>query len=237
MVARNRLLPLAEQGEHTVELRFEFAAAELNIAAIATRDASKATGYEEIIFDEEINIEDYKSSGDVPAVEGYLFAGWYESASSETAMNATEFAAAENAVAKFIPKAVLNVKWQLGAGANGTANLRLISTVDSLQYQKVIFNVDVVGREKPFDPLESTTVYTGISGYVDGNMQHYAPTINSDCSKYFMTHVISGIPVEFHDAKFTVTASVVTKDGKLITGDTIEFTLKSATDYNDVMGN
>ncbi len=226
-----------EAGEHTVELRFEFAAAELNIAAIATRDASKATGYEEIIFDEEINVEDYKASGDVPQKNYYLFAGWYADASSETAMTAAQLAEAETAVAKFIPKAVLDIKWQIAKGEDGTANLRLISTVDSLQYQKVIFNVDVVGRATPFKPLESTTVYTGISGYVDGNEQNYAPTINSDCSKYFMTHIIKGIPVDFHDNDFTVTASVVTKDGKVITGDPITFQLKNATDYDKVMGN
>ncbi len=174
-------------------------------------------------------------NGVLPEKDGYLFAGWYESANAEKAMTAEEFAAAETAVAKFIPKAVLDIKWQLGAGANGTANLRLISTVDSLQYKKVIFNVDVEGRATPFDPLESTTVYTGIKSYVDGNAQNHAPTINSASSAYFMTHIIKGIPVDFHDNDFTVTASVVTKDGKVITGDPITFQLKDATDYDSVM--
>ena len=49
---------------------------------------------------------------------------------------------AENAVAKFIPKAVLGVAWQIAKGeAEGTLNLRLISSVDSLEYSEVRFTL------------------------------------------------------------------------------------------------
>jgi hypothetical protein len=50
-----------------------------------------------------------------------------------------------------------------------------------------------------------------------------------------MTHVITGIPVGFHDVDFTVTANLLTKDGKTITGDAIEFQIKDHADYTAIV--
>ncbi len=178
---------------------------------------------------------EYKSSGDYPTKDGFLFAGWYADASSETAMTANQFLAAESAVAKFIPKAVLSIGWQIAKGENGTANLRLISTVDSLQYSGVRFTLKCEGRADMV--LESKTVYTGIVGYVNGNKQDYVPTDFSSASQYFMTHIVKGIPDSYHKVDFIVEAALITKDGKVITGDPIKFQLADATDYNEIIGN
>ena len=83
--------------------------------------------------------------------------------------------------------------------------------------------------------LTSKKVYTKIAGYKDGENVQYAPTAFSAASEYFMTHVIKGIPVGFHDVDFTVTANLLTKDGKTITGDAKKFQIKDHADYTAIV--
>ena len=225
-----------EKGNHTITIRFDWEkakrTADLVIYAIGSRDASIATGLEkkEVVTDESV-IAEYKN-GVVPEKKGYLFGGFIDE--NGKALTADEIKNAESLTVKFIPKAVLKIGWQIAKGENGTASLRLISTVDSLQYKKVIFVLKAAGRDDMV--LESKMVYTGIKGFADGENVEYDPSIFSSASEYFMTHIISGIPETFHDVDFTVTASLVTKDEKVITGDAVTFTLKSANDYDAVMG-
>ena len=148
-------------------------------------------------------------------------------------MNATEFANAQNAVAKFIPKAVLGVAWQIAKGEGDSVDLRLISSVDSLEYSEVRFTL--VCGEKKID-MSSKTVYSSIKGFVNGQEEYYDPTIFSVTSEYFMTHIVTGIPEDVHDDVIKVTASLVTKNGSVIDGGEQEIVIKNATDYNDVMG-
>jgi hypothetical protein len=178
-------------------------------------------------------LADLKQSGDVPEKDGYLFAGYYAEGSNK-AMTEAEFKNADSVIAKFIPKAVLGVAWQISKGeAEDTLNLRLISSVDSLEYSEVRFTL--VCGEKTIN-MRSTTVYTSINGFVDGEKLEYDPTIFSSASEYFMTHIVSGIPEDVHDDVMKVTATLVTKDGTVIDGETQEIVIKNATDYNDVMG-
>lgn len=83
--------------------------------------------------------------------------------------------------------------------------------------------------------LTSKKVYKKIAGYKDGEDVQYAPTAFSAASEYFMTHVITGIPVGFHGTDFTVTANLLTKDGKTITGDAIEFQIEDHADYKPIV--
>ncbi len=233
-----KLLTGIESGEHTVTIRVAASdlvtASDIKVYAVSTLDDATSTGNTGYVKKQEItDLDSFKGTGDVPAKNGYLFAGWYESETAEKAMTADEFTAAETAVAKFIPKAVLTIGWQIAKGENGTANLRLISTVDSLQYSGVRFTLKCAGRDDLV--LDSKKVYTGIVGYVNGNKQDYVPTDFSSASQYFMTHIVSGIPESYHDVDFTVTAAIITKDGMEVTGDPITFQLKNATDYDSVM--
>ena len=83
--------------------------------------------------------------------------------------------------------------------------------------------------------LTSKKVYSSIAGYKDGANVQYAPTAFSAASEYFMTHVITGIPVGFHGTDFTVTANLLTKDGKTITGDAITFQIEDHADYTAIV--
>ncbi|MBR4933860.1 MAG: hypothetical protein IKZ03_05315, partial [Clostridia bacterium] len=235
-VRSRQLLTDLDPGEHTVVLRFDWnlivgTAESFNIYAIGTRDASKATGFIRTEVIEELDA--YKRGEATPEKNGYLFAGWYASTDAEKAMNATEFANAKNAVAKFIPKAVLGVAWQIAKGEGDTVDLRLISSVDSLEYKEVRFTL--VCGERTIN-MSSKTVYTSIKGFVNGQEENYDPNIFSITSEYFMTHIVTGIPEDVHDDVMNVTATLVTKDGTVIKGETQEIVIKNATDYNDVMG-
>ena len=205
---------------------------DMGILNITFVDAREMETTEEAVEDEEV-LTEYKN-GVIPEKEGYLFAGYYAEG-SDKAMTAEQFAAADSVVVKFIPKAVLGVAWQIAKGEGNTANLRLISSVDSLQYQKVIFTLKVEGRDDMV--MESYTVYESIKGNVNGQEIVYDdPTIFSSVSGYFMTHIVSGIPDTFHGAELKVTANLVTKDGKIIPGDEVPITIKKADDYEAIFG-
>ena len=234
-----QILTDLDPGEHTVTLRFDWdqivvtdSTTKFYFFAIGTRDASKATGFIRTEVIEELDA--YKRGEATPEKNGYLFAGWYASTDAEKAMNATEFANAVNAVAKFIPKGVLGVAWQIAKGEGDTVDLRLISSVDSLEYSAVLFTL--VCGEKRID-MRSTTVYESIKGNVNGQVVVYDdPTIFSITSQYFMTHIVTGIPESVHDDVIKVTASLVTKNGTVIDGGEQEIIIENATDYNDIMG-
>ena len=230
----SKLVDGIEAGEHTVTVRFDWATLsntdELQLYAIGYRDDSVATGYEkkEVITDSSV-IAGY-INGEIPEKEGYLFGGFI--GEDGKALKADEIANAESLTVKFIPKAVLDIGWQIRQNGN-KVDLRLISTVDSLEYSAVTFIVKVAGRDDMV--LTSKKVYTSIAGYKDGENVQYAPTAFSVASEYFMTHVITGIPAGFHVTDFTVTANLLTKDGKTITGDAITFQIEDHADYTAIV--
>ena len=74
--------------------------------------------------------------------EGYIFAGWYKEASCENGYRSLN--GVTSAHAKFVPEDILSVKLQLKANTKAsslTTNMRLVSSVDSLNYQEVGFEV------------------------------------------------------------------------------------------------
>ncbi len=159
-----------------------------------------------------------------PAREGYVFAGWYEDAEYTTPIDAdvTE----GKAFARYVREAVLSVKLQIIAGTKSdtpSTNLRLVTTVDSLEYRSVGFKVEVNGVVKA--DTSTRTVYQTIKGYKDGQGISYLPTRFSGESKYFMTHTLTGIPSADYDTKITVTPYWKTLDGTVVSGVARTFTI------------
>lgn len=184
---------------------------------------------------------------------GYVFAGWYaegENVNTETTGEGY-FAGSpvvtlvgymhENVQALFVKESVLDVKGQIAildnadgsAGDDNTevatvtsttnANLRLITSVDSLKYQQVGFEINY--------PYNNATVTTGSeTNYVyksltvvDGTGESADTTLTpsevfAKCSQYFKACTVSGIPKDAFETEFLVRAYWITADGATVYG-------------------
>lgn len=168
---------------------------------------------------------------DVPKKEGHVFAGWYDADGNAAPKNVTT----GDYKAKFVKEDVLGLKLQLKS-SNSTepvtsetseADLRLITSVDTLNYSSVGFTV--IGP-KATKTYISNTVYQTIKGYTytDDNQieQTYTPKVFCEDSNYFMSHIVQGADntADSHDAtdQFGTTLKVVpqwtTLDGTLVYG-------------------
>ena len=171
-----------------------------------------------------------KTAPDVPA--GYVFAGWYEKDSTNLEFGGYSPLDEEkanaigtgSAYAKFVDENVLRVKFQI---ENGTTNeneltkLRMITTVDSLAYSSVGFEVSFNGTK--VDAI-STKVYKTVHGYTSDGEKLYTPSESFACeiSKYFMSYIINNIPNQYFNDSFTITPKWKTLDGTVVTGSTRE---------------
>ena len=151
----------------------------------ATAEAADDITVGEIVYSDDYTMSDYWSaqgSKVAPTMPGYVFGGWYAKTGD------TEFEAVtalnDEAYAKFVPEYVLSVKAQNEAGTSESddvttegsedyTSIRIISSVDSKDYQYVGFSVllnnAIVLKDKEGNALETTRVYTGleVSGEAD----------------------------------------------------------------------
>lgn len=155
-----------------------------------------------------------------PTKEGKVFAGWYQKdGDTYSTLNEEEADTASKAYAKFADIDVLSVKAQITVGTTATAtttNLRLVTTVDSLRFQSVGFQVEFNGITKT--PV-SRTVYETIYGYTKDGVNPYTPQ-ETFCeeSMYFMAFEITEIPKSAFDRPIKVTPIWTTIDGTTVTG-------------------
>lgn len=152
----------------------------------------------------------------------YIFAGWYQDAEGTEAC--TDISVDEYVYAKFVDANILTVKGQLSAGTTSeseSTNLRFVTTVDTLDYQKVGFTITINGKTVN---KESGTVYKTIEAGENGVAFGYEPTIFSQYSNYFMTFTITNIKNTAFDTPITVKPYWVTLDGTTVYGT--ERTLK-----------
>ena len=149
----------------------------------------------------------------IPYQSGKVFGGWYTDATFTTA------AATGPAFAKFVDKNVHKVKWQLKNGTTPqsvTTDIRLVTTIDSLDYQNVGFEITYEGKTvnvtttKAFKQLKAAGA--GVS-----------PTVFSAQSQYFVTFVLTNVPVDVLDKSFSAKAYWTTLDGATVTGSALTF--------------
>ena len=155
-----------------------------------------------------------------PTLEGYLFAGWYtdEDCTAPLSSETTEGAA----YAKFVDNNVLKVKAQITANTTAsseTADIRFVTTVDTLQYEKVGFEVTANGRTKTYG---SGVVYKQLKAVSsDEVMTTYKPNEEfSPVSTYFKACTITGVPNSAFDWEWTVRPYWITSDGTTVYGET-----------------
>lgn len=190
-------------------------------------------------------------SGTVTAEHGYIFAGWYYveqetttddngvttitetlkpcssfpvNTSSEAGTAEIDSTQAKDYYAKFVDASVLTVKAQILAGTTAESektNMRFVTTVDSLNYQSVGFEIKY--NEKVLNP-SSNTVFKTIKA-VDTEDQRVLisdakEAFDNMVSEYFLSYRIDNIPKEAFAVEFTVTPSWVTLDGTKVVGET-----------------
>lgn len=170
---------------------------------------------------EELTIADYADGA--PTTDDGYFAGWYKDNNYETAVEDTT--GVEKAYAKFVNKAVLGLKKQVKKNTTaGTAALRLVTSVDDINYEKVGFKISYNAGEA-VDKF-TTKVYETIVEEVGGEAiySNAAVHFHTD-SQYFATFTIINIPSDAYETTFTVTPYWMTLDGTEVFGVEEEFTI------------
>ena len=149
--------------------------------------------------------------------EDWIFAGWYRDEECTKAVNSTS----GERYAKFVPSEILSVKCQVTAGTNAetTQNsaLRLISTVDSFNYQEVGFELLYGFGAKKLN-IPSYEVFEKIESAIEGQEYGYSPNIFSLQSKYFATATLTNISQDNFDKSFYIKPYWITLDGTKVYG-------------------
>lgn len=173
-------------------------------------------------------ISRYRTAGNYipPELTGYVFAGWYSDASCKKALG-TDVTVGK-AYAKFVDADVLTVKAQITEGTtqgSDKADIRFVTTVDSLQYRNVGFQITIEGREPKL--VEARSIYERL--YAVGNnskVDDLVPSAKfSTESKYFCTYTYRKVPNSHFNTKFTVTPYWTTHDGTRVCGATVDKTV------------
>lgn len=204
----------------------------VTIAPTEVKAADIAT---EVLY-ESCDIASYWSEAEksAPTKPGYVFGGWYtKSGSTYTALKQTEIATdgagkatVSDTYAKFVPAQVLSVKAQNASGTAAddktAASIRVISAVDSNNYQKVGFNILINNKNKlttdSGEELETTQIYTGLSVDGDSSSPYSAADIFGEPAAYLSVWRLDGI-ADKHDAKIiNVTPYWITMDGTKVEG-------------------
>lgn len=148
-----------------------------------------------------------------PEKDGYLFGGWYagtEDAEAEKTPIKDKSAVTDETMiyAKFVPAYVLSVKAQNASGTKAGAaktNLRIISSVDSMEYDAVGFEVYVGTKliaTQPTDKVYSDLKVTATDE--EGNetsSKIYAPTsIFGNASAKLIVYYLNNVNASLWDA-------------------------------------
>ena len=162
----------------------------------------------------------------------WIFAGWYQDEACEQAYYS--FPTGGAAYAKFVPEKVLSVKLQLteDTDANSpTTNMRLVSSVDSLNYRKVGFKVYFNGAETPIN-IETTKVYERIVASAESGVEYnYSPKVVNTESEYFVTATLLDINQRyFETGSFYIRPYWVTFDGTEVYGENRYVTVEDGYD-------
>lgn len=154
-----------------------------------------------------------------PVASGKVFAGWYKDAACETAVSPGE--TLENAYAKFVSEDVLKVGFQIPVGASSedvSTDLRMLSSVDCLDYQTVGFVVKIDDGREPI-VTKSTTVYENVVASEGGAAVATNPEkVFHASSEYFFVHNLIHIPNSLFGTGITVVPYWVTHDGTEVLG-------------------
>ncbi len=168
------------------------------------------------------NAKTMSANGEYPTADGKVFAGWYQDETLKYRVRYEDEFVNGGAYAKFVDEDVLSVKAQLRTDVTkdtASTELRLLTSVDSLVYESVGFDITVGG--KTIETL-SSTVWETVNANENGTLKSYAAkdVFDNDDSKYIMPFTLNNIPNGAFGTEITVTPKWVTMEGTVVYGIT-----------------
>lgn len=173
-------------------------------------------------------VSEYKDANTTPAptpAEGkeqyndWIFAGWFTNEACTVALG--EIISEEGTYyAKYVPAEVLSVKAQVKVDTTAESektDIRLVATVDSLNYKSVGFEVYYNGSTSPVK-IKSTTVYSRIEAAKDGVEYGFSPNIFDTQSEYFITATLKNVANKNFSKSFYIRPYWETLDGTITYG-------------------
>ncbi len=169
----------------------------------------------------------------IPSMSDYVFAGWYntydESTKEFSEPLSKDTVTDENgAWAKFVPNYVLNIKAQVSSNVlsgdistENPAAIRLVTSVDSLQYDTVGFVItrsdkEDYRKETSAKTVSKTLYYVGQQG--GASMPITPQEIFGECATYFRAFTFTNMPETAVDTEIIVTPYWITLDGTRVEG-------------------
>jgi hypothetical protein len=165
--------------------------------------------------------ETYKNASKAPRYSGtesgdYIFAGWF----ADKDCSSVVADGAATAYAKFVSADILSAACQVKAdtaSSTATTALRMLSTVDSLDYSKVGFKVKVADKEEK--AYNTDTVYKNITALENGvESNNIAATKFDSNSGWFFALTILNISNTDYAKGIQITPYWITLDGTEVTG-------------------
>lgn len=173
--------------------------------------------------EEKAEIEELKSYDSSQEVSDAVAAGKTEIANiyASTTMSEEEKIAAAAQVVESIKKrcGMLNLHFQLPEETTietAQTDLRIVGTVDSLNYKDAGFYISIDGGEE--HRFSTKTVYEAIDATAGGVPVTYSPEGLYKDAKFFTTYTLFGIPKADYNTTITVRGFVVTFDDEEIGG-------------------
>ena len=164
-----------------------------------------------------------------PVKAGYVFGGWYtKSGTTYTALKEANIttdssgkANVSGTYAKYVPAQILSVKAQNASGVAASdgkaASVRVISALDSTDYQKVGFKV-LVNNKNDLGTLETTKIFNGLQVEGDSSSPYSAEAIFGAPAAYLSVWRLDNI-ADKNDVKIlNVTPYWITMDGTKVEG-------------------
>ena len=165
-----------------------------------------------------------------PEEEGYLFAGWYNNkACTKAGLISGGTPSGEEAYALYVPEHVLSIQAQASANLmdekqtnDATGSLRFITSVDSLLYKQVGFEVYYVGADGVTRKATSASdkVYSKLYEMDSENVWEKTPSDTfCNLSKYFKICTLKNFTMQtYMETEFTVKPYWITMDGDKVYG-------------------
>ncbi len=190
--------------------------------------AAKADGADSVYYDTtgDFSIADYWSAAEkkVPVKAGYVFGGWFERGSGDSYTPILEenlsdaTVASVTAYAKFVPADVLSVKTQVAPEPADSSKvaMRLLSTTDSADYQKVGFQYQLGNRAA--GEKEMTKIYRAIRPSKSSTEVLYPADSFVAASGYFIALDVRNIVSSSFASIVSARAFWVTLDGTKVLG-------------------
>lgn len=153
-----------------------------------------------------------------PTLSGFVFAGWFTDESCTTPFK--DETATGDVYAKFVHEQVLSVQAQIStAHEDDSRDIRFVTTVDSLDYSEVGFEI-AFGDSETYVPKASKTVYSSLYAMgSDSAVMSYVPSeVFSPVSEFFNTYAFKNVGSSYFDKDFKVKPYWVTLDGTKVYG-------------------